>query len=153
MPPIYWSTGSQASTICRSVGAVLIQGSVKRAKYQDESTKVSIVSVSRRAWPPHCGQTTCFQVGWRSSGFPGRSGDARVARGEIRLALGARAVAAGLGLEPPRHLLLGLLDRHAVEETRIDHAAVAVIGGVGDDEGFWIDVGRAHHRRVAEAVF
>src|ERR1700730_12667549 len=73
MPPIYWSTGSQASTICRSVGAVLIQGSVKRAKYQDESTKVSIVSVSRLAAPPHCGQATCFQVGWRSSGVPGQS--------------------------------------------------------------------------------
>jgi hypothetical protein len=73
MPPIYWSTGSQASTACRSVGAVLIQGSVKRAKYQDESTKVSMVSVSRVASPPHCGQATCFQVGCRSSGLPGRS--------------------------------------------------------------------------------
>ena len=38
------------------VGDVSTQGSVKRAKYQDESTKVSIVSVSRRAGPPHCGQ-------------------------------------------------------------------------------------------------
>src|SRR5882762_9349619 len=143
MPPIYWSTGSQASTICRSVGAVLIQGSVKRAKYQDESTKVSIVSVSRRAWPPHCGQTTCFQVGWRSSGLPGlsnvtssgsRTGRSFTGTGTTpQLALGDRAVAAGLGLEPPRHLLLGLIDRHAVEEARIDHAAVALIGGVGDD--------------------
>jgi hypothetical protein len=34
------------------------------------STKVSSVSVSRRA-APHCGQSTCFQVGWRSSGLPG----------------------------------------------------------------------------------
>ena len=50
-----------------------IHGSVKRAKYQDESTKVSIVSVSRRAGLPHCGQATCFQVGWRSSGLPGLS--------------------------------------------------------------------------------
>src|SRR5712672_1627832 len=73
MPPIYWSTGSQASTICRSVGAVLIQGSVKRAKYHDESTKVSIVSVSRRAGPPQLGHATCFQLGWRSSGLPGLS--------------------------------------------------------------------------------
>ena len=53
MPPIYWSTGSQASTAARSVGAVVIQGSVKRAKYHDESTNVSMVSVSRRAGPPH----------------------------------------------------------------------------------------------------
>ena len=49
------------------------QGAVKRAKYQDESTNVSIVSVSRRASLPHCGQATCRQVGWRSSGLPGRS--------------------------------------------------------------------------------
>src|SRR6266404_2978266 len=68
MPPIYWSTGSQASTICRSVGAVLIQGSVKRAKYQDESTKVSIVSVSRRAGPPHLGQVVFTNSGVAASG-------------------------------------------------------------------------------------
>src|SRR3982750_4564904 len=55
------------------VGAFSFQGSVKRAKYQDESTKVSMVSVSRSAWPPHCGQVTCFQVGWGSSALPGLS--------------------------------------------------------------------------------
>ena len=48
-------------------------GEVKRSKYQDESTKVSSVSVSRRAGLPQGGQATCFQVGWRSSGLPGRS--------------------------------------------------------------------------------
>src|SRR6266849_985680 len=73
MPPIYWSTGSQASTTLRSVGRDSSQGSVNRAKYQDESTKVSMVSVSRVASPPQRGQTTYFQVGWRSSGLPGRS--------------------------------------------------------------------------------
>src|SRR5215510_13070331 len=73
MPPMYWSTGSHSSTILRSVGAVLIHGSVNRAKYQDESTNVSIVSVSRRAGPEHFGHLTFFQVGWRSSGFPGLS--------------------------------------------------------------------------------
>ena len=46
-----------------SSAAVSFHGSVKRAKYQDESTNVSIVSVSRRAGLPHCGQSTCFQVG------------------------------------------------------------------------------------------
>jgi len=45
------------------VGAFSFHGSVKRAKYHDESTKVSMVSVSRCALPPHCGQVTCFQVG------------------------------------------------------------------------------------------
>src|SRR6478752_9061999 len=73
MPPMYWSTGSHSSTILRSVGAVVIHGSVKRAKYHDESTNVSIVSVSRRAGPEHWGHFTFFQVGWRSSGLPGLS--------------------------------------------------------------------------------
>ncbi len=48
-------------------------GAVKRAKYQDESTKVSMVSVSRTAGLPQIGQATCFHVGWRSSGLPGLS--------------------------------------------------------------------------------
>src|SRR5690606_800291 len=76
MPPIYWLTGSQPflpSTADSVVGSVSFHGSVKRAKYQDESTNVSIVSVSRSAGLPHCGQSTCFHVGWGSSGLPGRS--------------------------------------------------------------------------------
>ena len=48
-------------------------GAVKRAKYQDESTKVSMVSVSRTDGLPQSGQATCFQVGWWSSGLPGLS--------------------------------------------------------------------------------
>ena len=42
------------------VGSASFFGSVKRTKYQDESTKVSMVSVSRVACPPHCGQDTCL---------------------------------------------------------------------------------------------
>ncbi|WP_181309124.1 hypothetical protein [Pseudomonas aeruginosa] len=60
---MYWSTGIIRLAIAGVVGAVSFHGSVKRAKYQDESTKVSIVSVSRTALPPHFGQLTCFQVG------------------------------------------------------------------------------------------
>src|ERR1700722_10662075 len=71
MPPIYWSTGSHLPA-APLVGAST-QGSVKRAKYQDESTKVSIVSVSRRAGLPQLGQATLVKLGCRSSGFPGRS--------------------------------------------------------------------------------
>ena len=48
-------------------------GSVKRAKYQELSTKVSSVSVSRSAGPPHDGQVVCFQAGWWASGLPGLS--------------------------------------------------------------------------------
>src|SRR5207247_4279293 len=70
---MYQSTGISRSTTARVVGAFSFQGSVKRAKYQDESTNVSMVSVSRCALPPHLGQVTCFQVGWRSSALPGLS--------------------------------------------------------------------------------
>src|SRR5579864_9120701 len=62
-PPIYWSTGIIRFATAGVVGDFSFQGSVKRAKYQDESTKVSMVSVSRSALLPHCGQLTCFQVG------------------------------------------------------------------------------------------
>ena len=79
--------------------------------------------------------------------------NAPVAQAEIDLARGDGAVAAGGVLEPPRDLFLRLLDGHAVEKARIDHAAVAVIGGVGDDEAVRILSRRAHHRRVAEPVF
>ncbi len=51
-----------------------IHGSVKRAKYQDESTNVSMVSVSRRAGLAALRAVRrVFQVGWRSSGLPGLS--------------------------------------------------------------------------------
>src|ERR1700733_4306838 len=72
MPPIYWSTGSQYST-SRFSNAVSARGEQKRAKYQEDSKKVSKVSVSRRAAPPQLGQLTYFQVGCRSSGLPGWS--------------------------------------------------------------------------------
>ena len=52
-----------------------------------------------------------------------------------------------------RDFFLRLRRGHAVEEARIDQAAVAVIGSVGDDEALRIDIGRANHRRVAEPVF
>ncbi len=48
---------------------------------------------------------------------------------------------------------LRLSNGHAIEEARIDHAAIAVIGGVGDDKARGILSLRAHHRRVAETVF
>ncbi len=73
MPPMYWSTGIQRATASGDVGSAAFHGSVKRRKYQDESTNVSIVSVSRRAGAPHAGQDTSRHVGWRSSGLPGWS--------------------------------------------------------------------------------
>ncbi len=55
-------------------------------------------------------------------------------------------------LQPLGDVFLGLLDGHAVEEARIDHAAVAVIGGVRDDERRRVLALGADHRHVAELV-
>src|SRR5947199_6846933 len=68
MPPMYWSTGIHFSTGARLYGSSAVQGSQKRRKYQDESTKVSMVSVSRSAGPPHLGQVANRKVGWYFSG-------------------------------------------------------------------------------------
>ena len=35
----------------------------------------------------------------------------------------------------------------------MDHAAVAIVGGIRDHEAVWIDAGRTNDRRVAELVF
>ena len=43
-------------------------GSQNRRKYHDESTKVSIVSVSRLAGPPHIGHLTLTNSGTCASG-------------------------------------------------------------------------------------
>ena len=39
-------------------------------KYHEESKNVSMVSVSRRAAPPHLGQVVLIHSGTLSSGFP-----------------------------------------------------------------------------------
>ena len=78
--------------------------------------------------------------------------DAPVAQAEIHLRSADRAAAADLALEPPGHLLLRLVDGHAVEEARIDHPAVAVIGHVGDRRRPPAPRPAGDHRRVAEAV-
>src|SRR3569623_3091645 len=46
----------------------------KRKKYQDESTKVSMVSVSRCAAPPHVGQVQFNNTADFASGLPAPSG-------------------------------------------------------------------------------
>ena len=71
----------------RRLGA---SGSVKRAKYQELSTKVSRVSVSRSAGPPQCGQVVCFQVGWRASGVAGPAEVEVVGQAHRQLARAAR---------------------------------------------------------------
>src|SRR6185503_12071236 len=73
MPPMYWSTGIHLLATAGVVAEFSFHGSVKRMKYQDESTKVSMVSVSRRAPPPQDGHFTLVNAGLRSSGLPGLS--------------------------------------------------------------------------------
>ena len=70
----------------------------------------------------------------------------------IDLPLGLRPVAERDLLQPARDLLFRLLDRQPIEKARIDHHPIAVIGGPIDDEIGGIELGRAHHRRHAEAI-
>ncbi len=81
------------------------------------------------------------------------SRDTPVPQAEVDLPLRHGAVAERRILQPLGNVVLGGGNRHPVEESRVDHAAVAVIRRVGDDEcgrvlSFWAD-----NRRVAEIVF
>src|SRR5437762_6595529 len=73
IPPMYWSTAIQyfarASTML-----FFWSGQAKRRKYQDESTKVSMVSVSRFAGLPHFGHLQFTNDGVLASGLPVPSG-------------------------------------------------------------------------------
>ena len=148
----------------RRVGAFSFHGSVKRAKYHDESTNVSIVSVLRVALPPHCGQVTLPSDGGEGvAGFVEslfRQRRASLCRHRHHVAL--RQWMTGIG-QPQRwreipsragsspaatdrciatrrvfkafgDIFLRGLDGHAIEEG-IDHPPVAVIGG-GNDRDF-----------------
>ncbi len=55
MPPVYWSTGVHCSTSGPLIGAAVFvrDSDYHWYWYQEESTNVSIVSVSRSAGPPH----------------------------------------------------------------------------------------------------
>src|SRR4051794_17930722 len=60
-PPTYWSTGAHLSTSRGSNALVSSFGERKRRKYHELSTKVSIVSASRRAGDPSTGFGTFTQ--------------------------------------------------------------------------------------------
>ncbi len=68
MPPMYWSTGIQCCAATGANGCSLFHGSQKRRKYHDESTKVSMVSVSRVAGPPSIGHVVCRNPSLSESG-------------------------------------------------------------------------------------
>src|SRR6266853_1929741 len=67
-PPMYWLTGSHRFTASDENGAVFIFGFRNLRKYQLESTKVSMVSVSRRAGPPHFGHLAARNFSFESRG-------------------------------------------------------------------------------------
>ena len=67
MPPVYCVTGIHFAT-SSTENARSANFPVKRRKYQDESTKVSIVSVSRFAGPPHFGHVTLTKPSCLASG-------------------------------------------------------------------------------------
>src|SRR5262245_23300500 len=70
-PPLAKSPGIQYWAAPGSNGSSVFRGSVKRRKYQEESTNVSIVSVSRRAGPPHFGQVVFTNsLTWASGESP-----------------------------------------------------------------------------------
>src|SRR5947209_16814987 len=68
MPPMYWATGIHLRTSSGSNGRSSSSGEQYRRKYQDESTNVSIVSVSRSAGPPHDGQVVSTQARFEANG-------------------------------------------------------------------------------------
>ena len=63
-------TGNQRRAKAGSKGWVASWGDKKRAKYQAESTKVSMVSTSRRAGPWHFGQVVCTKLSSLAKGAP-----------------------------------------------------------------------------------
>ena len=69
-PPIYWSTGIQHLCSFMPNGSLSFILSVYLKKYHDESTKVSIVSVSRLALPEHSGHFVLTKDFTVSSGLP-----------------------------------------------------------------------------------
>src|SRR5260370_15654932 len=64
MPPMYGWTGIGWAAAPAENGSFSSHGSQNRKKYQDESTKVSIVSVSRTAGPPQMGQVVRRNPSW-----------------------------------------------------------------------------------------
>src|SRR5690625_4542641 len=60
-PPTYWSIGAQRLASAGSKACSSLLGDKKRRKYHEESKKVSIVSASRLAAPPHLGHVVFTQ--------------------------------------------------------------------------------------------
>ncbi len=77
---------------------------------------------------------------------------APVAQAELHFSRCDRRACDDLLFEAVGHRLERLVGGHVVEEARIDHAPVAVIGGVGDDEVVGPHAFGADHGGVAEPI-
>ena len=94
IPPMYWSTGMKCCAASGAKGCSVFHGSQKRRKYHDESTNVSMVSVSRRAGPPQIGQ-----VVWRKPSCKA-SGDCPVGRNSTSSGATIGSWSSGTGTTP-----------------------------------------------------
>ncbi len=143
MPPMYCSTGSHLATSALSNG--LSAGWLaKRRKYHELSTKVSSVSVSRSAAPPHSG---------RGDVLPGRVAQQRVAGGgevdvlgqhDRELRLGHRHHAAGGAVnERDRRAPVALAADAPVAQAPYG-LALAPAFGFGADDDRRLGLGHGH---------
>ena len=109
----------------------------KRMKYQLESTKVSSVSVSRRAGAAAFGQSTLLQVGWRSSGLPGHVEADVLGQHHRQLVARHADRAAGIAMDDRDRRAPIALARHAPVAQAVLGLALAPAGGLGaaDDLG------------------
>ena len=80
IPPMYWSTGIQYFTSSRSNMPRSSLGLQKRSKYQEDSTKVSMVSVSRLAGFPHRGQDGVHELRDLGQGRGPQAGELHILR-------------------------------------------------------------------------
>src|SRR5947208_5172587 len=102
-PPMYWLTGSHRFTASESNATFSDFGLRKRRKYQLESTKVSIVSLSRRASPPHVGHDA-----FKNASFV-RSGDSPVGLNSTWSGSRTGRSDSGTGWMPQRsHVTIGM---------------------------------------------
>ena len=89
---------------------------------------MSRVSVSRAAVRRSPGRSTCFQVGWRASAFPGRLKSMSVGRAHGQLLARDRDRAARLAVDDRNRAAPAALARDAPVAQAIDGRALAVAG-------------------------
>ena len=81
------------------------------------------------------------------------SRNAPVSQPEIDLPLTLRPTEQFARLKPPRDLVHGVGNRHAVEESGVYQDAVAIECVVADDDRSGVDICRADDRRLRQAIF